>query len=508
MKKKTILVISLLTLLAVPALSVICTWTGPMGGTWSTTSNWDCGHVPVASDGVVIPDGSEVTLDITTTVADLTIEGGTISGGLSETLTVAGMLLWEKGVLDVVIVSGGSMEMKTLAIKTIKKLLAIDGSCVWDAGEIYIDEGGEMEVNGSFTVVFAGIIHFSTSMPGLITNKGMFINNHTGTLTIDVDFSNTATGTVKGTGTLKFSSTGSFTNAGTVAPGLSPGLLTIDPDYTNGALLDMEILDGSGAGTGHDKLTVSGSATLTGELKVTETGSVPNGTYTVLECLGGASCITGTFTTTTLPSGYTVAYTGTTVTVTKSALPVELVGFSAQLQGENVLLKWETASETNNDYFSIERSTDARHFETIGTISGHGTSLISHEYNFLDKNIFEYINNESVYYRLRQNDFNGMYVYSDMEIVFLENNSRSFFIENIYQEKNGRIHILINSLYQLISPEITLHNMFGQVVFEKNIFIKKNKTETILPVTGLPPGVYILNIKSERGALSEKFYLR
>ena len=51
-------------------------------------------------------------------------------------------------------------------------------------------------------------------------------------------------------------------------------------------------------------------------------------------------------------------------------LPIELIDFEALDQGRSVLLKWSTASETDNDFFSIQRSSDANEFYTIGEING------------------------------------------------------------------------------------------------------------------------------------------
>ncbi len=69
---------------------------------------------------------------------------------------------------------------------------------------------------------------------------------------------------------------------------------------------------------------------------------------------------------------------------TNSPLPIELLSFSAQLKNNEVDLKWSTASETNNDYFTIERATDVEHFETILTHDGQGTSKELNHYEIID----------------------------------------------------------------------------------------------------------------------------
>ena len=84
-------------------------------------------------------------------------------------------------------------------------------------------------------------------------------------------------------------------------------------------------------------------------------------------------------------------------------LPIQLVEFTAKYTGEVVNLKWETASEINNDYFSIERSNDGVNFETVATIKGANNSTINKAYSFIDESpLFG-----TSFYRLKQTDFDG-----------------------------------------------------------------------------------------------------
>ena len=85
------------------------------------------------------------------------------------------------------------------------------------------------------------------------------------------------------------------------------------------------------------------------------------------------------------------------------SLPVELLFFSGKADGTSVLLSFATATETNNDHFIIERSADARTFQSIGQVRGAGNSQERQEYHFTDENPL-YGDN---YYRLRQVDFDG-----------------------------------------------------------------------------------------------------
>ena len=74
------------------------------------------------------------------------------------------------------------------------------------------------------------------------------------------------------------------------------------------------------------------------------------------------------------------------------------------------ILKWSTETEQNNDFFTIEKTTDGYIFEDIGYVGGSGNSLTVVNYSFIDHNVGNNIN----YYRLIQTDFDGKSIYSDL----------------------------------------------------------------------------------------------
>ena len=94
-------------------------------------------------------------------------------------------------------------------------------------------------------------------------------------------------------------------------------------------------------------------------------------------------------------------------------LPVVFSSFSVQALGGENLLKWQTESEFNNVYFSVEHSLDGASFEEIGRVEGAGTSYGPQSYDFLHKEPAPGPN----YYRLRQVDLDGSYSYSEVRMV-------------------------------------------------------------------------------------------
>lgn len=91
-------------------------------------------------------------------------------------------------------------------------------------------------------------------------------------------------------------------------------------------------------------------------------------------------------------------------------VPVELTSFTALASKDKINLVWETATETNNHGYEIQRSTDKINFVTIGFVNGAGTSTEKHSYSFSDNN--PVIN--MVYYRLKQIDLGGKFWYSQI----------------------------------------------------------------------------------------------
>ncbi|HRN26363.1 MAG TPA: T9SS type A sorting domain-containing protein [Ignavibacteriaceae bacterium] len=98
-------------------------------------------------------------------------------------------------------------------------------------------------------------------------------------------------------------------------------------------------------------------------------------------------------------------------------LPVELTSFSAKATAGKVNLNWTTATEINNSGFEVERSFDGSTFFTVGFVRGNGTTTEPKAYSFSDE--LDVNGTETIYYRLKQVDYNGAFEYSDVvSVVF------------------------------------------------------------------------------------------
>lgn len=131
-----------------------------------------------------------------------------------------------------------------------------------------------------------------------------------------------------------------------------------------------------------------------------------NGLYND-ETVGGGGVISGA----TSLGGGVYEFTGVTFnngdqfTVGSAAattpLPINLSAFTAQLTSSGVNVEWTTASELNNDFFTVEKSSDGSEFFEVGIVKGAGNSTSSQSYNFLDVSPLP----GRSYYRLKQTDF-------------------------------------------------------------------------------------------------------
>lgn len=99
------------------------------------------------------------------------------------------------------------------------------------------------------------------------------------------------------------------------------------------------------------------------------------------------------------------------------AIPVELVSFTASSVDDGVSLEWSTATEKNNFGFYIERKTTGE-WSAVDFIKGAGTSTETHDYKYIDKHQ-NLLGISSVYYRIKQVDFDGSVQYSNIESINL-----------------------------------------------------------------------------------------
>jgi hypothetical protein len=183
-------------------------------------------------------------------------------------------------------------------------------------------------------------------------------------------------------------------------------------------------------------------------------------------------------------------YIGTRNT-NQTPLPVDLLSFNGTCNEREVSLNWSTASESNNNYFTIDRSSDGNNWINIANIPGAGNSNQILNYSYADENHSAQI----VYYRLQQTDFDG--------------NIKSFTPISVSCSSNDDIEVTVSpnpfkneisvSLqnFPYNSGQITIFDVIGNKISEQNIAtIQNQKYKTTFDVSGLANGMYFIQLKS------------
>ncbi|MEZ5022171.1 MAG: T9SS type A sorting domain-containing protein [Chitinophagales bacterium] len=176
-----------------------------------------------------------------------------------------------------------------------------------------------------------------------------------------------------------------------------------------------------------------------------------------------------------------------------SALPVELAFFDGENKGQENNLYWTTTAEINNDYFNVQRSLDAIHFETIGVVNGAGNSDKKIHYEFVDEQPYKGIN----YYRLQQVDFDGTNEFSkiiDLEVA--SNNTEASISLDVFPNPSHDF-VKIRGLEKLnVIEEVTLfvYDINGVEKFTKIFTIDTDIIE--LDISEFNNGIYFAELSS------------
>lgn len=182
-------------------------------------------------------------------------------------------------------------------------------------------------------------------------------------------------------------------------------------------------------------------------------------------------------------------------------LPIELVSFNAVTVGNMVQLNWETATEIENDFFTIERSADGETFSALKVIDGAGNSSQPKEYQTVDMQPLSGVS----YYRLKQTDFNGMYSHSD--VVSVTVNKEELFTISPNPVNSGRIALQLNQEEITGGAQsVTITDMGGKTVFYQNLISSGSSSPLSLELPAqLNQGIYVLTIKCLNSTLQKKF---
>lgn len=168
-------------------------------------------------------------------------------------------------------------------------------------------------------------------------------------------------------------------------------------------------------------------------------------------------------------------------------MPIELLNFSATPSSEGVKLNWSTATETFNDYFTVERSVDGVQYKECTRVKGAGNSLVEKNYSVQD----HALSNDIVYYRLKQTDYNGAFTYfpaisvkrqlinGQTFGVYPNPSAGRFFVESVVPP-GAKVKLLVTDAY-------------GKLVLDE---VKESEVQEI-DLTEVESGIYFIKLVNE-----------
>ncbi len=263
---------------------------------------------------------------------------------------------------------------------------------------------------------------------------------------------------------------------------------------TNGNIAQMQVMNGTCA---NGTSAVMTGTTAAGCLQMRPVGgTLPNGTYYIVVDGQDGQLLQYDLT-------LSITYTGSGCTALPcgTVLSVDLTMFTAESGGEGSnRLRWTTESETNNDYFTIEKSTDGANFLEIGKLDGAGSVNETTEYAFTDTKGSDPL----AYYRLKQTDFDGKYSYSSIVLVAKDADESGIVKLDTKAETNS-----LNVTY-LASKEgpvsVQIYDLMGSLLYSGTHSSSKGLNEFPIEISSYKNGAYIVRANDSLKENSQKFF--
>jgi hypothetical protein len=182
-------------------------------------------------------------------------------------------------------------------------------------------------------------------------------------------------------------------------------------------------------------------------------------------------------------------------TLGNSPLPVELVDFKAACNNNEVTINWTTATEVNNDYFTVQRSTDLTTFDNIAVVAGAGNSNIYRNYTAMD----QYPVSGTSYYRLMQTDYNGEFeVFDPVAVVCMANGSD---VISIFPNPTADKLNVTMTLSAADRGRIMIYNPYGQLVTSQFVEPAQGFNTYSFDLGNLAQGQYLVSFMMDNKVL-------
>lgn len=244
--------------------------------------------------------------------------------------------------------------------------------------------------------------------------------------------------------------------------------LTINGDVT---------VDGNFVGGNNTAIDIDGNMDVGGDFEV-----------------GGGSTATGTG---------TISYGGTcddsaSGVCASGPLPVELALFNVRSELNRVIIEWTTATEENNDYFTIERSTNGIDFEFVANVNGNGNSTQAISYHYVDNSPLY----GRSYYRLKQTDFDGANETFKSKSIY-RSNVNDLVIQPNPVQRGSKLSVYTGAA-EGENVELSIFTASGI-----NIVTKQIASSTEIDIqSDLEPGLYVVKVKSGTNQLVKRLLIK
>ncbi|MES2618892.1 MAG: T9SS type A sorting domain-containing protein [Bacteroidota bacterium] len=475
---KSLLLIAILSSTSTDLFASIVTWKGSNSADWNANANWAGGNRPGLNDDVIVNAGStnEPVLSGNVSIKTLTITGGNINLN-SYTLTVTGSS----------VISGGTISNGTIDDLTIN----------YSSGSMTL--GANLNISSSLTFI-NGIV-YSTSSNLLVINDNVIVSGANANSFVD--------GPIRKIGNDTFSfptgDNGLYAPIWISAPSSTTDHFTaqyfksaysnttsIASGLNNVSIMEHWILNRTN-GTSNVNVKLSfNSATRSGEVNDLSDLRVSrfNGSQWVSHGNGGTTGTTtsGSVITSSAVTSFSPFTLGSNLGL--NPLPVSLINFDAKANNTSINITWSTASEENNDFFTVEKSINGIDWTTLKVVKGKGTSQELNNYSASDYSI----NANKIFYRLKQTNFDGSSVYSSIKIVNTDFNSVKV---SVYPNPTKDFVTLnLNSTETEVNATVVLMNMQGQVVYSADNIT--NSTFSF-DISTLESGIYFVEVKQDSG---------
>jgi len=184
-------------------------------------------------------------------------------------------------------------------------------------------------------------------------------------------------------------------------------------------------------------------------------------------------------------------------------LPIELLSFDAYKKDKNVKIDWATASEINNDYFTVLKSYDANIYKPVVKVQGAGNSNTPVSYSVIDNESL----NQVTYYQLKQTDFDGKYSFSEVKVV-TPDASGTLNTLNVYNDNfNQQVQVSFNGIPGMYY-DYNIFDITGRSIKSGKITVSESaKGYYSINTNEIAAGLYSIMINDNETAIKQKLII-